>query len=175
MHCDSLKTNSHTLCNFSFLDHSLVPYPYENVQSSFNHGKQLAKNVLFTNWIHLPLKSADDPPNLSTLRNFTVKEGAIDIAEKIGTNYEHFGTLLLNDNDGTKVKNIEMSKRGDPVHVTVEILKQWRQGKGRRPVTWQTLIDCLRGTGLNVLADKIEHSLSSHNGSEGSERSHSEL
>lgn len=130
---------------------------------------------MLTNWIHLPLKYADDPPNLSTLRNFTVKEGAIDIAEKIGTNYEHFGTLLLNDNDGTKVKNIEMSKRGDPVHITVEILKQWRQGKGRRPVTWQTLVDCLRGTGLNVLADKIEHSLSSRNGSEGSERSHSEL
>ena len=118
------------------------------------------------------MKSADDPPNLSALRNFT---GAIDIAEKIGTNYEHFGTLLLNDNDGTKVKNIEMSKHGDPVHITVEILKQWRQGKGRRPVTWRTLVDCLRGTGLNVLADQIEHSLSSRNVSEGSDRSHSEL
>lgn len=124
-----------------------------------------------SNWIHLTLKFADDPPNLSALRNFTVNHGSIDIAEKIGTNYEHFGTLLLNDNDGTKVKNIEMSKHGDPVHITVEILKQWRQGKGRRPVTWRTLVDCLRGTGLNVLADKIEHSLSSHNGS----KDHSEL
>ena len=121
------------------------------------------------------MKSPDDPPNLSALRNFTVKEGAIDIAEKIGTDYEHFGTLLLNDNDGTKVKNIETSKHGDPVHITVEILKQWRQGKGRSPVTWRTLVDCLRGTGLNVLADKIELSLSSLNGSKDLDRSNSEL
>ena len=146
-----------------------------------NHPSIMVSNLLkcyvhnLLDWIHLHLKSADDPLSLSALRNFTVKEGAIDIAEKIGTDYEHFGTLLLNDNDGTKVKNIEMSKHGDPVHITVEILKQWRQGKGRKPVTWRTLVDCLRGTGLNVLADKIELSLSSLNGSKDLDRSHSEL
>ena len=101
-----------------------------------------------------------------------MKDGSIDIAEKIGTDYERFGTLLLNDNDGTKVKNIETSKRGDPVHITVEILKQWLQGKGKKPITWRTLMNCLRGTGLNVLADQIDHLLSSHN---DSDRSHSEL
>ena len=76
-----------------------------------NHPSIVVSNLLICcvhnllDWIHLHLKSADDPPNLSVLRNFNVKEGAIDIAEKIGTNYEHFGTLLLNDNDGTKVKS----------------------------------------------------------------------
>ena len=98
-----------------------------------------------------------------------MKDESIDIAEKIGTDYELFGTLLLNDDDGTKVKNIEISKHGDPVHITVEILKQWLQGKGKKPITRRTLMNCLRDTGLNVLAD---HSLSSHN---DSDRSHSEL
>lgn len=49
-----------------------------------------------------------------------MKDGSVDIAEKIGTDYKHFGTLLLNDIDGSKVNNIEMSKRGDPVGITAE-------------------------------------------------------
>ena len=118
------------------------------------------------------MKSADTQPSLLALRNFTVKDKSIDIAEKIGTDYERFGTLLLNDSDGTKVKNIEASKHKDPVPITVEILKQWLQGKGKKPITWRTLVNCLQGTGLNVLADQIRHSLPSHN---DSEESHSDL
>ena len=91
-----------------------------------------------------------------------MKDGSVDIAEKIGTNYKHFGTLLLNDNDGNKVNNIEMSKRGNPVGITAEILEQWLQGRGRMPVTWQTLIKCLRDMKMIVLADDIESSLSKY-------------
>lgn len=86
----------------------------------------------------------------------------VDIAGKIGTDYKHFRTLLLNDNDGSKVNNIEMSKRGDPVGITAEILEQWLQGRGRMPVTWQTLIKCLRDMKMIVLADDIESSLSKY-------------
>ena len=107
-------------------------------------------------------KSVDNPPKLPILRHFPVKDGSVDIAEKIGTDYKHFGTLLLNDNDGSKVNNIEMSKRGDPVGITAEILEQWLQGRGRMPVTWQTLIKCLRDMKKIVLADAIESSLSKH-------------
>jgi len=91
-----------------------------------------------------------------------VKDQSVDIAEKIGADYKHFGTLLLKDIDGSKVNNIEMSKRGDPVGVTAEILEQWLQGRGRMPVTWQTLITCLRDMKIIVLADDIESSLSKH-------------
>ena len=62
----------------------------------------------------LCMESADITPSLDALRNFPVKNRTIDIAEKIGANYEHFGTLLLNDIDGTKVNNIEAAKR--PTH-----------------------------------------------------------
>ena len=84
----------------------------------------------------------------------------IDIAMEIGPDYEKFGTLLLEDMNGNKVKIIRMSKRDDPVDITDEILQQWLQGKGRMPVTWRTLMKCLRDIDLNVLADKIDHSLS---------------
>ena len=81
--------------------------------------------------------------------------GHMDLAEEIGADYEKFGTLLLEDKKGNKVKNIKVSKRGDPVEITVEItveiLKQWLQRKGRKPVAWQTLVKCLRDTDLNAL------------------------
>ena len=124
-------------------------------------------------------KSADGVPSLPTMRYFPVKDEHIDIAEKIGADYKRFGQLILNDDDGTKVNNIEVFKRGDPVPIADEILHQWRLGKGKKPVTWQTLVECLRATGLNVLADKIESSLSKHENKNKKfmdfERDHSEL
>ena len=88
--------------------------------------------------------------------------GFIDIAVKIGTDYELFGTFLLQDNDGNKVKSIERSERGDPLRITVEILRQWLQGNGKLPVSWQTLVQCLRNSNLNVISDSIETSLLEH-------------
>ena len=116
-------------------------------------------------------KSADDHPALDVLRRFPVKDSFIDIAEKIATDCQRFGTQLLKDSDGSKVRIIE-KKHHDPVDITVEILEQWLQGRGRMPITWQTLIKCLRDTDLNVLADNMESSLSEHHGSKDS---HEEL
>ena len=121
----------------------------------------------------LPLVNlhADDCPTLDTLRHFPVKDHFIDIVKKIATDYKLFGTQLLKDSDGNEVRIIEM-KHGDPVDITVEILEQWLQGKGKMPATWQTVIKCLRDTGLNVLADIIESSLSENNGGKDSDRVH---
>ena len=116
-----------------------------------------------------PWISVDNTPKLPILRHFPVKDSFIDIAEEIATDYKHFGTLLLNDDGGSKVSNIEM-KHEDPVDITFEILKQWLQGKGRMPVTWQTLVNCLRELKLHVLADSIQSSLSKHSVSMDSDR-----
>ena len=132
-------------------------------QSPFNHC-----------WIY-SCKFTDGPPTLGTLRHFPVANGHIDIAAEIGAEYNKFGTLLLNDENGNKVRNIEVSKRGDPVDITVEILRQWLNGKGREPVTWQTLVECLRDTDLNTLVDNMKKSLSEHHGSKDSDRAPSEL
>ena len=131
-------------------------------QSPFNH-----------RWIS-SCKSTDDPPTLETLRNFPVINGHIDIAAEIGTTYEKFGTLLLEDKIGNKVDSIAKSKHYITVDITVEILKQWLQGKGREPVTWRTLVKCLRDTDLNTLADNTKISLSEHHGSKDSDRAPSE-
>ena len=102
-----------------------------------------------------------DEPGLTDLRHFPVKNGVKDMIAEIQNDYEYFGTVLLEDKNGNIVKGIERSKRGDPVDVTVEIVRQWLQGKGRKPVTWQTFVECLREANLHVAAEDIERGLSS--------------
>ena len=122
-----------------------------------------------------PYKSADDPPALNVLRQFPVKDAYIDTAVEIGPHYEKFGTLLLEDKKGNEIDNIAKSKHYIPVDITVEILKLWLQGKGRKPVVWQTLVKCLQDTGLNVLADNMDCSLSEYNRNKEPDGTHSEF
>ena len=67
-----------------------------------------------------------------------------------------------------------MHNHDDPLRITVEILQQWLQGKGRKPVVWQTLVRCVQETGLEVLADELKSLLSDHGRSKNPDRAHSE-
>ena len=107
-----------------------------------------------------PTHSADDRPNLNDLRQLPVKDGVKDIVAEIQNDYIRLGGCLLEDEGGNKVHGIEKAKHYDPVVITEEILRQWRQGKGKEPVTWRMLVNCLREAQLNVAADDIEGALS---------------
>ena len=89
-----------------------------------------------------------------------MRNGVKDIVAEIQNDYSHFGTILLEDKNGNIVKGIEKAKREDPVDVTVEIVRQWLQGKGRKPVTWQTFAECLKEANLHVAAEDIGRALS---------------
>ena len=90
-----------------------------------------------------------------------MKDQFEDIVAEIQNDYEHFGIQLLKDSKGVRIKGIEIERanHGGPVAITVEILRQWLQGKGRIPVTWRTFVECLRESGLNVPANYIEAAL----------------
>jgi len=105
--------------------------------------------------------SVGHSPTFPELQHFPLKDGYnfINIAEEIANDYNKFGILILDDKKGSKVSAIAKTER-DSVAITVEILQQWLQGKGRMPVTWLTLVKCLQNTGLNVLADDIKGALS---------------
>ena len=72
------------------------------------------------------------------------------------------------------MKTIERSERGDSLRITVEILRQWLQGNGKLPVSWQTLVQCLQNSNLNVISDSIETSLLEHSLSNDLEHAHSD-
>ena len=80
----------------------------------------------------------------------------INIAEKISTKYHDFGLLLLDDHDGTRVRNMELKYNQDAERINKEILQEWTTGRGKKPVSWQTLMEVLCDIGLRTLASEIE-------------------
>ena len=66
----------------------------------------------------------------------------------------------MNDQTGAKITAIEQKRLNNAEQINIDILKEWLQGKGMKPVTWQTLVDVLKDIGLSELAKDIEASLS---------------
>ena len=76
------------------------------------------------------------------------------VPQSVGDDYSTFGTFLLNDETGSRMNTIEDTYSGKPTRITRQILQEWMEGKGL-PLTWESLIQTLRDTGLSTLADEI--------------------
>ena len=87
---------------------------------------------------------------------FQGRQRTINIPQDIGPNYYYFGLHLLNDRNGTRVKNIEDKHREDAERINIEILREWATGKGKKPVSWKTLTEVLHDIELGALASEIE-------------------
>ena len=95
-------------------------------------------------------------PTLPELLRFTcADERKINIAKQIGDEYKTFGTLLLKDDNGKKVRSMESKHQNDPPKINALILEEWLNGSGEQPVTWATLIEVLRDSDLSTLANDI--------------------
>lgn len=94
-------------------------------------------------------------PSLNDLLKFPCKGRSVNIITQIGANYARFGILLLNDEMGTKLTAITIKHKNDAKQINMEILLEWLQGRGKIPVTWQTLVEVLQDTGLAKLAKDI--------------------
>ena len=42
------------------------------------------------------------------------------------------------------------------MQINTEILREWATGRGKKPVSWETLIEVLCDIGLGALASEIE-------------------
>ena len=87
---------------------------------------------------------------------FQGRQRTINIPQEIGPNYYYFGLHLLDDPNGTRVRNLELEYRQNTERINTEILREWVTGRGKKPVTWKTLTEVLRDIELNVLASEIE-------------------
>ena len=97
---------------------------------------------------------ADERPAMTELSCLeTSTKEKINIIREIGTNYHSLGTHLLQDETGARVANISYNR--GPEEVTREILRQWLEGSGQKPVTWRTLTEALDKAELYRLARDI--------------------
>ena len=90
------------------------------------------------------------------LVRFRGRERRINIPQEISTQCHEFGYLLLEDSTGARVRNIAETHRGNPEQINMDILEQWLDGKGKQPVTWETLVEVLSDAELTTLASDIE-------------------
>ena len=86
---------------------------------------------------------------------FPGKQRTINIPQEIGPSYYNFGLNILDDPNGTRVKNIERDYR-EIERINTEILREWVTGRGKKPVSWGTLTEVLHDIQLGALASKIE-------------------
>lgn len=95
-------------------------------------------------WLDTPV-SEKEKPSLPLLYD-------LKVPNTVGIKYRQFGTLLLDDTDGTRVDVIEKDKKTSH-DITMKILQEWVVGNGKSP-TWQTLAETFRRCKLN--ADNIK-------------------
>ena len=79
----------------------------------------------------------------------------VNLADTIGVKYCDFGILLLEDCAGDQVAAIEKELRGNTSDIVRQVFRLWLQGKGKQPVSWDTLVSVLQDIGLNTLARDI--------------------
>ena len=96
-------------------------------------------------------------PTLPELLRFTCTDKrVVNISEEIGIKYVQFGTFLLDDRTGSRVKIMAYKHHYDAERINTEILQEWLTGRGRQPVNWATLVEILHDIELSVLAGEIE-------------------
>ena len=102
--------------------------------------------------------AADNPPTLHELLNFSGQEKRINIPQAIGTQYTKFGIILLEDDSGARVDSIVREHRERAEDINTKILQEWLTGRGKQPVTWETLVEVLQDIELSTLAGDISTS-----------------
>ena len=105
--------------------------------------------------IHSKNVSVADRPTLLLLLSFSCAEKRVNIPVEVGTKYIEFGTFILQDESGAKVKNLEHKHQRNAECINTEILRAWLNGEGKQPVTWATLIEVLHDIGLASLAKDV--------------------
>ena len=96
-----------------------------------------------------------DRPTLPELIRFRGRGGCINIPQQISTNFLNFGILLLEDENGTRIRSIIHKYRENSEQINIKVLEEWIAGRGKHPVSWDTLIEVLQVIGLGALASDI--------------------
>ena len=82
----------------------------------------------------------------------------INIIQQGAPHYNSFGPKILKDGNSVVVRSLYQQSLGEPIRTMHAILRMWIGGTGE-PVTWDTLVACLRHAGAKVVAHDIDESL----------------
>ena len=85
---------------------------------------------------------------------------AINVIDRIGHRFRDFGLLLLDDDDdGSILYLIELQNNWISYDIILAIIMRWIRGKGKQPVSWETLASVLEKIELRALAHDIREAV----------------
>ena len=90
---------------------------------------------------------------------FPLQDSKVDLTKEVGTKYLQFGILLLEDQTGAHISALERELMKNAQDINYRVFQEWLHGKGRQPVSWETLISVLEDIGLNQLAKSIRDAI----------------
>ena len=93
---------------------------------------------------------------LPFLQSLPTQRGELGIVQRCAANYSHLGIFLLNDDDRTKIRRIELANHYKPEAIMMAIFEEWIASGNN---SWKELIECLRMCSLNTLARDIRDAL----------------
>ena len=108
--------------------------------------------MLFYPIFQIPLDESPDMARLEQLR--THNERVIKIVTEVAGVWEQMARTL--DFSEAEVIIIQRNHPSDVESACTDMFRRWLSGQHRQPVTWQTVIDCLRELDLNVVANDLE-------------------
>ena len=92
----------------------------------------------------------DAKPKKAELQTLGITDDIVDYSS-----YSRVGTCLLNDENGNKIKKLEVDY-GSVTPRIEEIFRLWMNGNGATPVSWAGLVACLKPAQLNTIIERIE-------------------
>ena len=107
--------------------------------------------------MHLsPFVFSDSPPTVHEVTHYPLHGRKVNLFQEIGTKYHSFGDLLLEDETGSRVDGIEHKLGRNVEDINRKVFQEWIRGKGKKPVSWDTLVGVLQDIELKTLAVSIQ-------------------
>ena len=94
-----------------------------------------------------------DKPELHQLKFLRCRGRTLKIIETVAEQLEEM-TIALQLED-----HVTNALEGDPVPACCEMMQQWLDGEGHKPVTWSTVIESLIEAGFLDLAENLQEVL----------------
>ena len=103
--------------------------------------------------MHVLYNFSADKPKLQQLKFLRCRGSMLKIIETVADRLKEMTLALqLEDHD---INTLER----DPVPACCEMMQQWLNGEGRKPVTWLTLIESLTDAGFLDIAETLQEIL----------------
>ena len=109
--------------------------------------------------------SPDTQPTLQQLTYMVTPSGKeVRIIENIAAMWKTVGILFNFDRTGYTIDLIDVhhdiehyiGHPSKPIACCTNMMKLWLRGRGRKPISWATLVEVLRNTRFNTLANEVE-------------------